>query len=562
MNKKILIIGGVAAGATAAAKARRTDDFAEITLLEKGPYISFANCGLPYYVGGDIEFKDKIILQTPESFKNKYNVDVYINTEAYKIDREKKIVYAKRNGENLEFIYDKLILAPGGISTVPPIEGLKEVDYFSMRTVEDAERAKMYIKENNPESCIIIGGGYIGVELTDAMHNCKIKTTILEVMDMILPNYPKIIASAIKDIIEENGIEIKLKTTIKKVAKVNNKFVLTLNDGNVLESDMLFVSTGVKPNISLAKEAGLKIDNLGAIEVDEYMRTSDEDIYAAGDAVSKLNLITKKKVLLPLAGPANREGRVAGCNAAGGNMQFPGVVGASIVGFDVLFDGFAVGGVGLTYEQALNEGFKAKYIYTIDHHHVSYYPNAEEIFMQLVYDDESGKILGAFADGYKDVARKIDAVSTAIFKEATVEELGFIDYCYAPAYGSAKDNINIAGYVGENSINREHSYITPEDFIELFEKEDLQVIDVRPKEVMHLGRLKGVKHIEISKLRRHISELDKSKNIYVHCKVGYNAYIATKILQAHGFRAFNITGGFIAIERVCKLLGMENLLVK
>jgi len=212
------------------------------------------------------------------------------------------------------------------------------------------------------------------------MYRHKIKTTIVEVMDMIMPNYPKILVSAMKEELEQNGIEIRLKCFANNVEKKGDKFVLTLKSGEQLEADMLFVSTGVRPNISLAKDAGLKIDELGAIEVDEYMRTSDKDIYAAGDCVSKLNLITKKKVLLPLAGPANREGRVAGCNAAGGNMQFPGVVGASIVGFDVLFDGFAVGGVGLTYEQALNEGFKAKYIYTIDHHHVSYYPNAEEIF--------------------------------------------------------------------------------------------------------------------------------------------------------------------------------------
>ena len=553
MNKKILIIGGVAAGATAAAKARRTDEFAEIIMIEKGPYISFANCGLPYYVGGDIKTKEEILLQHPESFKNRYNVDVYVNTEVYKIDRERKIVFAKRNGENLEFIYDKLILAPGGIPTVPPIDGLSNVDYFSMRTVEDAEKAKMYIKENKPGSCIIIGGGYIGVELADAMHNCKIKTTILEVMDMILPNYPKIVASAIKDVMEENGIEIKLKTTIKKVAKVNKKFVLTLIDGNALESDMLFVSTGVKPNISLAKESGLKIDNLGAIEVDKYMRTSDNDIYAAGDAVSKLNLITKKKVLLPLAGPANREGRVAGCNAAGGNMQFPGVIGTSIVGFDVLFGGFAVGGVGLTYEQALKEGFKAKYTYTIDHHHVSYYPNAEEIFMQLVFDDESGKVLGAFAAGYEDVARKIDALSTAIFKNTTVEELGFIDYCYAPAYGSAKDNVNIAGYVAENVRKGFHNYITPEEFTKLYNGANQQVIDVRSKEEIASGMINGAKHIYVDEIRRRLNEIDKNKDVYVYCAVGYRGYIASKILKSYGYNVYNIAGGYKALQKVCQI---------
>ena len=561
MARKIVIVGGVAAGATAAAKARRVDEFAEITVLEKDSYISFANCGLPYYVGGDIKEREDILLQTPEMFKSKYNVDVYINTEAYKIDREKKVVFAKRNGEELEFSYDKLILALGGIPTIPPIDGLKDVDFFSMRTVGDADRAKNYIEQKKPKTCIIIGGGYIGVEVADAMYRHKIKTTIVEVMDMIMPNYPKILVSAMKEELEQNGIEIRLKCFANNVEKKGDKFVLTLKSGEQLEADMLFVSTGVRPNISLAKDAGLKIDELGAIEVDEYMRTSDKDIYAAGDCVSKLNLITKKKVLLPLAGPANREGRVAGCNAAGGNMTFPGVVGASIVGFDALFGGYTVGGVGLTYEQALKAGFKAKYVYTINEHHVTYYPNAEEIFMQLIFDEESGKVLGAFAGGYEDVARKIDVISTAIFKDATVWELGFIDYCYAPAYGAPKDNVNIAGYVAENVRNKEFIYITPEEFIELYKKEDLQLIDVRPKEALTAGRVKGAKHIELGALRNRLNELDKNRDVYVFCRVGYNSYVALKILKAYGFKVYNITGGFIAIQRACKILNADDMII-
>ena len=376
-----------------------------------------------------------------------------------------------------------------------------------------------------------------------------------------MPNYPKIITCAMKEEIEQNGIEIRLKCFVNKVEKKGDKFMLTLKNGEQLEADMLFVSTGVKPNILLAQEAGLKIDELGAIEVDRYMRTSDKDIYAAGDVVSKLSLITKKKVLLPLAGPANREGRVAGCNAAGGDMTFPGVVGASIVGFDALFGGYTVGGVGLPYEQALKEGFKAKYVYTINEHHASYYPNAEEIFMQLIFDEESGKVLGCFAGGYEDVARKIDVISTAIFKDATVWELGFIDYCYAPAYGSAKDNVNIAGYVAENVRKKELSYITPEEFIELYKKDDLQVIDVRPKDALASGSVKGARHIELGALRSHLNELDKNKDVYVHCKIGYTSYIAAKILKAYGFKTYNITGGFTAIQRACKVLNANDVII-
>jgi NADPH-dependent 2,4-dienoyl-CoA reductase/sulfur reductase-like enzyme/rhodanese-related sulfurtransferase len=555
MQKKILIIGGVAAGATAAAKARRTDESAEITILEKGPYISFANCGIPYYVAGDIKSRDSIILQTPESFKSRYNVNVNVNTEAYRIDREKKLVLARKGEENLEFSYDKLILAPGGIPTVPPIVGLSDVDYFSMRTVEDADRVRKFIEEKKPTSTVIIGGGYIGIEVADAMYRRNLKTTIIEVLDMILPNYPKIIASSLKNVMEENGIEFMLNTTIKKVEKANDKFLITLANGDILETDMLFVSTGIRPNVSLAREAGLNIDSLGAIEVDEFMRTSDKDIYAAGDAVSKLSLITKKKVLLPLAGPANREGRVAGFNAAGGHMRFPGVVGASIVGFDVMFGGYTVAGTGLSYEQAIREGFKAKYVYTINGHHASYYPNAEEIFLQLVFDEENGKILGAFAAGYEDVARKIDAISMAIFKEATVEDLGFVDFCYAPAYGSAKDNINIAGYVAENVRNGNHNCITPEEFIKLYNKEDLQIIDVRSSKEVSLGMLKKAKHIYVDDIRKRINEVDKNRDVYIYCGVGYRGYISAKILKSYGYNVFNITGGYDALQKVIKLYG-------
>jgi len=551
MAKKIVVVGGVAAGATAAAKARRTDEFAHITLIEKGPYISYANCGLPYYLGGDIKERNEILLHTPASFGDRFDADVYVKTEATFIDKDNKVVIAQKKDKELTFEYDKLILAVGAKPIIPPIEGLSEVNYFLMRTVDDADKAIKYIKDEKPESAIIIGGGYIGLEVADAMRNCEISTTIVEALDSILPNYPHIISYAIKREIESSGININVSSMVKKISQKNNKITLFLNDGRSLDTDMLFVCTGIKPDIDLAKKADLKIDELGTIEVDKFMRTSDEHIYAAGDAVSKVSRITGKKISLPLAGSANREGRVAGCNAAGGNMSFPGIVGTSIVGFDVLFGGIAVAGTGLTYEQALKEGFNADYTYTIDPQHVSYYPNAEYIFLQLIYDKSTGKILGAFASGFEDVARKIDVIATAIYNGMTVEDLSYVDYCYAPAYGSSKDNVNIAGYVASNIKKGEHGSIRPEEFIKLYEKDDsLQILDVRSAPEVKVEKIDRSVNIYINELRNNLSHLSKNRPVYLYCETGFRGYICTRILIQHGFKAYNIRGGIDAVKRI------------
>jgi len=561
MHKKIVVIGGVAAGATAAAKARRTDEFAEITLIEKGPYISYANCGLPYYLGGDIKNKRDVLLHTPKSFGDRFNTEVYIKTEATSIDRKNKTVKARKGNKELTFEYDKLIMAVGSKPIIPPIEGLKDINYFLMRTVEDADKAIKYIKNKKPESAIIIGGGYIGIEVADAMRNCKISTTIIEALDSILPNYPGIISFAIKKEIESLGINIKVRSKVKKVRQKDSKVIVSLEGGNNIETDMLFVCAGIKPDIDLAIKAGLAIDELGAIVVDKFMKTTDVNIYAAGDAVSKVNRITGKKVLLQLAGPANREGRVAGCNAAGGNMSFPGVIGTSIVGFDALAGGIAVAGTGITYEEALKEGFDADFTYTCDPQHVSYYPNPKYIFLQMVFDKSNGRVLGAFASGFEDVARKIDVIATAIYNNMTIDDLSYVDYCYSPAYGSAKDNVNIASYVANNIKHKEYNSVSPENFLKLYTQNDeLQILDVRSTPEVKAEKIDGATNIYINELRNNLSLLDKDKDIYVYCEVGFRGYISAKLLKQHGFKAYNIRGGIDAVKRIYEACNIKNMI--
>lgn len=325
MGRKIVVIGGVAAGATAAAKARRTDESSEITVLEKGKYISYANCGLPYYTGGIIKPRKKILLHTPDTYGTRFNADVLVSTEATSINRSARTVTVRdKNGER-DIPYDKLIIAVGGKTVIPPIRGIDKTPYFTMRTVDDADAVRKYIEKNKPKSAAVIGGGFIGVETAEAMMHCGIKTTVVEAKPEIMPNMPGIVAMNLREHMEKKGIGFKLGVFAQRVEKtVKNKIDISLSDGTLLKTDMLFLCAGVTPDTALARECGLEIGQTGGIAVDDTMRTSDRDIFAAGDVVEKLNRITGKKVLLPLAGPANREGRTAGYNAAtDGDMKFP-----------------------------------------------------------------------------------------------------------------------------------------------------------------------------------------------------------------------------------------------
>jgi len=547
MGSKIVVVGGVAAGATAAAKARRTDENAEITLIEKGEYISYANCGLPYHLGGIISQRDELLLHTPESFGRRFNAKVLINTEAVQIDAAKKRVKTIFHRQSSYIDYDKLILATGAKPFIPPIKGLDESEFFMLRTVVQMDEIIEKIKRNNPKKAVIIGGGYIGVETAEALKNCNLDVTVIEALPYILPNFEPEVALKIVETMKDAEINIVTGKKVTECFKRNGRQFIKLNDNTEIETDLLVVSTGVKPDTALAETAGVEIGALGGVVVNEKMETSVQDIYAAGDVVEKKNIITGKNCLLPLAVPANKEGRTAGCNAAGGEMVFNGVVGTSVVSFRDA----CVARTGLTYEEAKRHGFNPDYIYVENGDHAEYYPNTHFIFLKLIFDKDSGKILGASASGTIGVTRRIDVISTAIYSGLKVTDLEQLEFCYSPPHGASKDIVNISGYVASNELRGIGYGISPQQFLATYKNKDerMYILDVRTPAEYRQYHYENSENIPLNNLRDHLKNLDKTNVIYVYCAVGFRGYIATRILRSYGFEAYNILGGIEALKR-------------
>lgn len=550
MNRKIVVIGGVAAGATGAAKARRTSEEVEITMAEKGRYISFANCGLPYYTGGIIESRNSILLHTKKTFKDRFNVDVMTHTEAIDIDPVKKSVVFSSPDGTFERPYDKLLIAVGAKTFIPKIEGIDTVHYYTMRTVEDADAVKTFIEERKPKNALIIGAGFIGIEVAEAMLHCGIKPVVVEALDEVMPNFPRIVALNLREKMVQEGCEVIIKTYVRKLTQ-DEKITAELSDGRKIETDMVLLCTGVKPSTELALKAGIQLGERGGILTDERMQTNIPDIYAAGDVVEKTNLITGKKMLLPLAGPANREGRTAGTNMAGGDMIFKGVIGSSVLGFQ----GFVAAQTGLTYEQALAAGFDAEYAYTEDVNTSSYYPGHGYIFMMTVYDKKTGRLLGLSACGAAGTEKRADEAAVAIYAGLTVYDLEHLEFCYAPPFASAKDNLNIAGFVAANNLRSQGFTVSPEAIYDMVKRnEKLQLIDVRTKIEFRGYKIEDSINIYVNDIRNSTDKIDRSRPVYVYCAVGFRGYLAVRTLRNLGYEAYNVTGGIEAYYRVAKLV--------
>jgi NADPH-dependent 2,4-dienoyl-CoA reductase/sulfur reductase-like enzyme/rhodanese-related sulfurtransferase len=550
MSEKIVVVGGVAAGATAAAKARRTSEEIEITLIEKGDFISYANCGLPYHVSGVIERRNSLLLHTPRTFGRRFNTEVLIKTEALSIDKANKTLRIKNEEGIKDIKYDKLILSTGAKSIIPPIKNIENIDYFSMRTIDDMDEVKDFIEKNNPKSAIIIGAGYIGIETAEALFHCNLEVTLIEAAKNIIPMFPPEVTLRIKDEMLKSGINLIENTMVTEVTSNNNKIEVITNTGKNISADMIILCAGVKPDTDLAETANIKVGKLGGVLVNEYMETSEKDIYAAGDMVEKRNLITGKNFLLPLAGVANRQGRVAGANAAGYKMQFKGAIGTSIVGFNEA----CVAHTGLTLEMAISAGFDADFVYTEDAHRVTYYPDPKYIFLKLIYDKKTGKILGATASGTTGVERRIDVLSTAIYGNLTIDDLEDIELCYSPPYGAAKDSVNIAAFVANNQRKNLGFGITPQKYLELIKKDNsIQLFDVRTRVEFKMGNLENSINIYVNDIRKKLDKFDKSKPVYIYCTVGFRGYIAVRILRNLGYEAYNILGGIEAVERLKRI---------
>lgn len=558
---KIVIVGGVAGGASAAAKARRVSEQAEIVMFEKGPYVSFANCGLPYYIGGDIRDRQDLLLQTPESFWKRFRVKVHVLHEVMHIDRENKKVKVKnlRTSETYFELYDKLILSPGAGALVPPLPGITSPNIFTVKTVPDSDAVKRFIEERNPRRAVIIGAGFIGLEAAEVLKRRGLDVTVVEMMPQVLPPFDADVALFVSRYLEDQGLHLVLSDGLKAFHGSPLATEIELQSGHRLPMDMAILSIGVRPELKLAKEAGLAIGQAGGIAVDEHQQTSDPNIYAAGDAVEVVNLVTKQKARIPLAGPANKQGRVAGANAAGEPLTFPGALGTAIVESM----GITAAKTGLSEREAQKAGFSTNVSITHSLDHAGYYPGGGLLHIKLIADKKTGRLLGAQIIGEKGVDKRIDVLATALSAGFKVTDLENLDLAYAPQFSSAKDPVIMAGFVASNVYRDDMQVIAYEDLQKkLDRKEDLQVVDVRTQSEYNSGHLPQSHLIPVDELRDRLQELDRNKETVVYCRVGLRAYVASRILKQNGFqKVLNLTGGILMCpegeERPTQVTGLN-----
>lgn len=547
-RKTIVVIGGVAAGASAAAKARREDEQAEICVFEKGEYVSFANCGLPYYVGDEIKNKKALLLHTPESLKARFNLDVYVNQEVVEIKPEEHMIVTRDRltGAMGEKKYDKLIIATGAKPIVPPIEGIQSANVQLLRTVPEAEQLKLMVQSGQVKKAVVIGGGFIGLEAVENLHRQGVQVILVEKADQVMTPFDKEMVTYIEDELRSMGVRLILGNGVQKFITSGDKAVaVALENGEQVEADVFLLSIGVRPDVALAQNAGIKLGKTGAIEVNEYMETSVEDIYAAGDVVEIKHLANEQRVWIPLAGPANKQGRVAGANAAGRRMTFKGALGTSIVRVGKV----VAGKTGLSEKECQRNQINYRVTYNYHGDHAGYYPGAENMMIKLISEKESGRILGVQIVGGHGVDKRVDVVATAIYGGMTVEDLENLDLAYAPPFGAAKDPIIMAGMNHSNSYRGEIETITPRELTEKLQVQPVQLIDVRNPNEWKAGIIEGALTIPLDELREKLDQLDPDKETVVYCRSGQRSYFGSCILRNNGFKNIkNLTGGYLSWE--------------
>ncbi|MGF1692987.1 FAD-dependent oxidoreductase [Photobacterium kagoshimensis] len=556
---KIVIIGGVAGGASAAARARRLSEDAEIIMFERGEFVSFANCGLPYHIGGDIQDRSKLLLQTPDSFLARFNVDVRVMNEVTSINRNDKTVTVKNLLENSEYTesYDFLLLSPGAGPIVPPIPGVQNPLTHSLRNIPDMDRILQTIETNNVEHATVVGGGFIGLEMMEAFHQRGIKTTLLELADQVMTPVDKEMAGFAHSEIRSHGVDLRLGVALTGVEylsephiasteagenpqhqHINGHLNLALSNGESLNTDLLIMAIGVRPETTLAANAGLKIGELGGIWTTPNLQTSDPAIYAVGDAIEEADFVTGEQTMVPLAGPANRQGRMAADNMMGRSESYQGTQGTAIC---KIFD-LAIASTGKNEKQLLRDGIDFEKVYVHTASHASYYPGAEIVSFKMLFDPKTGKILGAQAAGKDGVDKRIDIMAVAQRAGMTVEQLQHLELTYAPPYGSAKDVINQAAFVANNIMKGD---ATPIHFDEIDQLTDNQVLlDVRNPAELENGYITGALNIPVDQLRQRMHELPKDKEIVIYCQVGLRGNVAYRQLVNNGFTARNLIGGY------------------
>ncbi len=540
MPNKVIIIGGVAGGASTAARLRRLSEETEIILLERGDYISYANCGLPYYIGGAIEERDSLFVMTPEKFKAWMNVDVRVNNEAVSINREKKEVeiYNRDSGEKYFENYDYLVLSPGAEPLKPSLPGINSEGIFSLRTVPDTDRVYNFINEKNPQKAVVVGAGYIGMEMAENLHRRNLEVTVVELAPQVLPPIDTDIAATVQQYMRALGLKLRLGNGVKQFHHTGQDGLkVELTGGEMLDADIVILAMGVKPDTRLAAEAGLAV-NRGII-VNEKMQTDDPFIYAIGDAVEVKNLITGQPALIPLAGPANKQGRIAANNISGRGDRYKGTQGTSVL---KIFE-MTVATTGANERLLQDEGIDYKTITIHPSNHAAYYPGATPLTLKLLFSHE-GRILGAQAAGFGGVEKRIDVLASALRGGLTVQDLQELELAYAPPYSSAKDPVNMAGFVASNLLLGDYDIIHPAEVLAGL-GENTQLLDVRETEENELGKIPGSINIPLGQLRSRLNRLDRNKEVVTYCSVGLRSYLASRILINSGFTAVrNLNGGY------------------
>lgn len=541
MSKKVLIVGGVAGGASAAARLRRIDETLEIILFEKGEYISFANCGLPYYIGGSIEEREMLFVQTPEAMKERFNIDVRVRNEVISIDSHKRTVQVKNHITNTiyEENYDDLILSPGSKPLRPPIPGINGNNIFSLWTVPDVDAIHEYISKNKPKNAVVVGGGFIGLEMAENLYDRNINVSIVEAAEQVMGPMDYDMASLIHNHILSKNVHLYLGNGVKEFVSEGKKTKVILQDGKSIDADLIILSIGVRPNTEFIKNSSLKLNERGGIKVNEYLETSEAHIYAVGDAIEVEDFVNKSITMIPLAGPANKQGRIAANNIVGKKEKYNGTQGTSIA---KVFD-LTVASTG-NNEKTLKQK-SIPYISSIidSKSHAGYYPGALPMTIKLLYSTE-GKILGSQIIGYDGVDKRIDVIATALRFEKTVFDLEELELAYAPPYSSAKDPVNMAGYVAANIIKKDMEIIHWDE-IEKLDLDKSIILDIREDIERELGYIPNSIHIPLDNLRKRINELPKDKEIVVYCQVGLRGYIAYRMLTQKGFKQVrNLTGGY------------------
>ena len=539
---KVLIVGGVAGGATAAARIRRLDETAEITVYERSGYISYANCGLPYYIGDVITDPEELTLQTPESFFSRFRINMKVHHEVTAIHPDQKTISVKNlgTGEEFEESYDKLILSPGAKPTQPRIPGVGIEKVFTLRTVEDTFRIKEYINEHQPKSAVLAGGGFIGLELAENLKELGMDVTIVQRPKQLMNPFDADMASLIHSEMRKHGVKLALGHTVEGFEEKNGGIDVLLKDEMPLHADMVVLAIGVTPDSHLAKEAGLELGIKGSIVVNDRMETSVPDIYAAGDAVQVKHFVTGQEALISLAGPANKQGRIIADNICGGDSRYPGSQGSSVI---KVFD-MTAATTGMNETNARKAGLDVDTVILSPMSHAGYYPGGKVMTMKVVFEKETWRLVGAQIVGYEGVDKRIDVLATAIHAGMKATELKDLDLAYAPPYSSAKDPVNMAGFMIDNISKGTLKQWHLEDVDLLPRDGSVTLLDVRTVREYGNGHIEGFKNIPVDELRERLDEIEKDKPVYVICQSGLRSYIGTCILEGNGYIAYNFTGGF------------------